>query len=40
MASGVSGALFGYLLPVATPGTVSMIPDRLMAEQRRLPWWR
>jgi uncharacterized membrane protein YccC len=32
-ASGVSGALFGYLLPVATPGTVSMIPDRLAG------WW-
>ena len=28
-ASGVNGALFGYLLLVATPGTVSMIPDRL-----------
>src|SRR5712672_1329574 len=33
MASGVSGALFGYLLPVATPGTVSMIGDRLAG------WW-
>jgi uncharacterized membrane protein YccC len=33
MASGVNGALFGYLLPVATPGTVSMIPDRLAG------WW-
>jgi uncharacterized membrane protein YccC len=32
-ASGVSAALFGYLLPVATPGTVSMIPDRLAG------WW-
>ena len=32
-ASGVNGALFGYLLPVATPGTVSMIPDRLAG------WW-
>jgi uncharacterized membrane protein YccC len=32
-ASGASGALFGYLLPVATPGTVSMIPDRLAG------WW-
>jgi uncharacterized membrane protein YccC len=32
-ASGVSGALFGYLLPVATPGTVSMIPNRLAG------WW-
>jgi uncharacterized membrane protein YccC len=33
LASGVNGALFGYLLPVATPGTVSMIPDRLAG------WW-
>src|SRR6266478_5094651 len=33
MASGVSGALFGYLLPVATPGTVSVIGDRLAG------WW-
>jgi uncharacterized membrane protein YccC len=33
MASGITGALFGYLLPVATPGTVSMIPDRLAG------WW-
>jgi uncharacterized membrane protein YccC len=32
-ASGVSGALLGYVLPVATPGTVSMIPDRLAG------WW-
>jgi hypothetical protein len=32
-ASGVSAALFGYLLPVATPGTLSMIPDRLAG------WW-
>jgi uncharacterized membrane protein YccC len=32
-ASGGSAALFGYLLPVATPGTVSMIPDRLAG------WW-
>jgi uncharacterized membrane protein YccC len=32
-ASGVNGALFGYLLAVATPGTVSMIPDRLAG------WW-
>ncbi|MCW2897275.1 MAG: hypothetical protein JWO75_6764 [Actinomycetia bacterium] len=32
-ASGVNGALFGYLLPVATPGTVSMIPERLAG------WW-
>jgi hypothetical protein len=33
MAAGVNGAVFGYLLPVATPGTVSMIPDRLAG------WW-
>jgi uncharacterized membrane protein YccC len=33
MASGVNGALFGYLLSVATQGTVSMIPDRLAG------WW-
>ena len=33
MASGITGALFGYLLPVVTPGTVSMIPDRLAG------WW-
>jgi uncharacterized membrane protein YccC len=33
MAAGVSGALFAYLLPAATPGTVSMIPDRLAG------WW-
>jgi uncharacterized membrane protein YccC len=32
-ASGVIAALFPYLLPVATPGTVSMIPDRLAG------WW-
>jgi hypothetical protein len=32
-ASGVNGALFAYLLPVATPGTVSMIPERLAG------WW-
>ena len=32
-ASGVNGALFGYLLPVATPGTVSTIPERLAG------WW-
>ena len=32
-ASGVAGALLGYVLPVATPGTVSMIPDRLAG------WW-
>jgi uncharacterized membrane protein YccC len=32
-ASGGSAALFAYLLPLATPGTVSMIPDRLAG------WW-
>jgi uncharacterized membrane protein YccC len=32
-ASGVTAALFGYVLPVATPGTVSTIPDRLAG------WW-
>jgi uncharacterized membrane protein YccC len=32
-ASGGSAALFGYLLPLATPGTVSVIPDRLAG------WW-
>jgi uncharacterized membrane protein YccC len=32
-ASGVAGALLGYVLPVATPGTVAMIPDRLAG------WW-
>jgi uncharacterized membrane protein YccC len=32
-ATGANGALFGYLLPVATPGTASMIPDRLAG------WW-
>jgi uncharacterized membrane protein YccC len=32
-ASGVTAALFAYVLPVATPGTVSMIPDRLAG------WW-
>jgi uncharacterized membrane protein YccC len=32
-ASGVGGALLGYVLPVATPGTISMIPDRLAG------WW-
>src|ERR1700730_7809975 len=32
-ASGVIAALFPYVLPVATPGTVSMIPDRLAG------WW-
>src|SRR5579875_3711219 len=32
-ASGVTAALLGYVLPVATPGTVSMIGDRLAG------WW-
>ena len=32
-ASGVIAALFPYVLPVATPGTVSTIPDRLAG------WW-
>jgi uncharacterized membrane protein YccC len=32
-ASGVIAALFPYVLPVATAGTVSMIPDRLAG------WW-
>jgi uncharacterized membrane protein YccC len=32
-ASGVAGALLGYVLPVATPGTIAMIPDRLAG------WW-
>jgi uncharacterized membrane protein YccC len=32
-ASGAIAALFPYVLPVATPGTVSMIPDRLAG------WW-
>jgi uncharacterized membrane protein YccC len=32
-ASGVTAALFPYVLSVATPGTVSMIPDRLAG------WW-
>jgi uncharacterized membrane protein YccC len=32
-ASGVTAALFPYVLPVATPGTISMIPDRLAG------WW-
>jgi uncharacterized membrane protein YccC len=32
-ASGGNAALFGYLLPVATPGSLSMIPDRLAG------WW-
>jgi uncharacterized membrane protein YccC len=32
-ASGVTAALLPYVLPVATPGTVGMIPDRLAG------WW-
>src|ERR1700722_8000685 len=32
-ASGVIAALFPYVLPVATPGTAAMIPDRLAG------WW-
>jgi uncharacterized membrane protein YccC len=32
-ASGVTAALLGYVLPVATPGSVSMIGDRLAG------WW-
>src|SRR5580704_18175298 len=32
-ASGVIAALFPYVLPVATAGTISMIPDRLAG------WW-
>jgi uncharacterized membrane protein YccC len=32
-ASGVTAALLGYVLPVATPGTMSMIGDRLAG------WW-
>jgi len=32
-AAGVTGALLSYVLPVATAGTVSMIPDRLAG------WW-
>jgi uncharacterized membrane protein YccC len=32
-ASGTIAALFPFVLPVATPGTVSMIPDRLAG------WW-
>src|SRR5579875_3927932 len=32
-ASGVTAALLGYVLPVATPGTVGMIGDRLAG------WW-
>jgi uncharacterized membrane protein YccC len=32
-ASGVTAALLAYVLPVATPGTMGMIPDRLAG------WW-
>ena len=32
-ASGATGALLGYVLPAASPGTLSMIPDRLAG------WW-
>jgi uncharacterized membrane protein YccC len=32
-ASGVTGALLVYVLPAASPGTISMIPDRLAG------WW-
>ena len=32
-ASGVTGALLAYVLPAASPGTLSMIPDRLAG------WW-
>ncbi len=32
-ASGATGALLAYVLPAASPGTVSMIPDRLAG------WW-
>ena len=32
-ASGAIGALLGYVLPAASPGTLSMIPDRLAG------WW-
>jgi uncharacterized membrane protein YccC len=32
-ASGVTAALLAYVLPVASPGTVSLIPDRLAG------WW-
>ncbi len=32
-ASGVTGALLAYILPAASPGTISMIPDRLAG------WW-
>jgi uncharacterized membrane protein YccC len=32
-ASGVTGALLAYVLPVATPGTMAQVPDRLAG------WW-
>ncbi|HEV3283772.1 MAG TPA: FUSC family protein [Solirubrobacteraceae bacterium] len=32
-ASGVTGALLVYVLPAASPGTISMVPDRLAG------WW-
>jgi uncharacterized membrane protein YccC len=32
-AAGVNGALLAYVLPAASPGTISMIPDRLAG------WW-
>ncbi len=32
-ASGVTGALLAYVLPAASPGTMSMVPDRLAG------WW-
>jgi uncharacterized membrane protein YccC len=32
-ASGVTGALLAYVLPAASPGTISMVPDRLAG------WW-
>ncbi|MBV9006573.1 MAG: FUSC family protein [Solirubrobacterales bacterium] len=32
-AAGVTGALLAYVLPAASPGTISMIPDRLAG------WW-
>jgi hypothetical protein len=32
-AGGVTGALLAYVLPAASPGTISMVPDRLIG------WW-
>jgi hypothetical protein len=32
-ASGVTGALLAYVLPAASPGTIAMVPDRLLG------WW-